>query len=306
MRTIPLGTSGFVTTRLGYGCMGVACGWTPSKVTTEDRRKGREAILAAFDAGYRLFDHADIYCSGVCEEIHGEVLKTSPVMRREIVLATKCGIRFGGDPHGDSPGRYDFSAAHIERSCELSLKRLGVDALDLYQLHRPDVLGDPDEVAAAFTRLRQAGKVRSLGVSNFLPSQVEAFQSRLPFPLVVNQVEIHPGRLACFTDGTLDQCLARSMAPLAWSPLAGGRFGGNSPANGDPLVAAVDAAAGRMGVSRAVTVFAWLMRHPSGIVPLVGSTNPARIREAATADAIAFDREEWYRIYIAARGEPMP
>ncbi len=306
MRTRPLGQSGFVTTRLGYGCMGVAQGWTPSKVSAEDRRKGREAILAAFDAGYRLFDHADIYCTNVCEEIHGEVLKASPAMRREIVIATKCGIRFGGDPAPDTPGRYDSSAEHIFAACDRSLKALGIETIDVYQLHRPDVLMDPDEVAGAFTRLLRSGKVRTFGVSNFLPSQVEALRSRLPFPLMVNQVEIHPGRIACFEDGTLDQCLALNMTPLAWSPLGGGKFGGTEPAAGTAILAALDAVGKRLGTTRAVTTFAWLMKHPSGIVPLVGSTNPARIREAAAADAVEMSREDWYRIFIAARGADMP
>jgi predicted oxidoreductase len=286
--------------------MGVAQGWTPSRVTAEDRAKGRAAIRAAFDAGYRLFDHADIYCTNVCEEIHGEVLRESPAMRREIVIASKCGIRFGGEPHPDSPGRYDFSADHIAAACDRTLRALGIETLDLYQLHRPDVLMDPDEVAGAFTRLHQAGKVRFFGVSNFLPSQVDALRSRLPLPLHVNQVEIHPGRIACFTDGTLDQCLALKLTPLAWSPLGGGHYGGAETPDGNPILQALDGAARRLGASRAATTLAWLMRHPAGIVPLVGTTNVNRIREAAKADALAMDREDWYRIFIAARGAPMP
>lgn len=308
MKTIPLGTSGLSTTRLAYGCMRIAFGWDPDAVTAEDERKGRLAVEAAWDAGYRLFDHADIYCSRVCERIFGDVLKLHPEWRKDLVVATKCGIRFEGDPAG-APGRYDFAADHILKSCDASLKMLRVETIDVWQLHRPDLLMDPDEVAGAFVKLRQAGKVRTFGVSNFLPTQVVALQSALPFPLVVNQVEIHPGRLACFVDGTLDQCLERRMTPLAWSPLGGGAFGGTG--KGDPgtqaeTIAALDALAKTKGVTRAAITLAWLMKHPARIVPIVGSTDPARIREAAKADDVELTREEWYRVLLAARGEPLP
>ena len=297
-----------VTTRMAYGCMRIAFGWEPEKVTAEDRRKGRKSVISAWEAGYRLFDHADIYCAGVCESIFAEAMKEVPGMRKEIIIATKCGIRFGGDPSPDSPGRYDFSAGHIIKSCDASLKRLGIETIDIYQLHRPDVLMDPDEVAGAFSTLFKQGKVGAFGVSNFLPSTVTAIQTRLPWPLAVNQVEIHPGRLDCFVDGTLDQCLTNSMTPLAWSPLGGGRYGGGKGENEKDknLIAVLDETASRYGVPRGVLTLAWLMKHPSGIIPIVGTADPARIREYAKADSVDVEREDWYRIYVAARGEEMP
>ena len=297
-----------MTTRMAYGCMRIAFGWEPEKVTAENRGRGRKAVISAWEAGYRLFDHADIYCSGVCESIFAEAMREVPGMRREIVIATKCGIRFGGEPAPDSPGRYDFSAGHILRSCEASLKRLGIETIDIYQLHRPDVLMDPDEVAGAFAALLKQGKVRTFGVSNFLPSTVTALQSRLPWPLVVNQVEIHPGRLACFEDGTLDQCLAVGMTPLAWSPLGGGRYGAGKGRDEKDrnLIRVLDETAKRYGVTRGVLTFAWIMKHPSGIIPIVGSADPERIREYSKADSVDVSREDWYRILVAARGEDMP
>ncbi len=123
-------------------------------------------------------------------------------MRERILIATKCGIRFGGDPTPESPHRYDFSAEHILWSADNSLKNLGVETIDLYQLHRPDLLMNPPEIAVAFEKLKKAGKVREFGVSNFMPSFVSALQAHLPatIPLLVNQVEIHLGRLDPFTD----------------------------------------------------------------------------------------------------------
>jgi predicted oxidoreductase len=308
MKTLHIGKTGMVTTRMAYGCMGIAYGWEPEKVTEDDKKRGRKAVIAAWEAGYRLFDHADIYCAGMCESIFAGALKEVPEMRREILVSTKCGIIFGGNPSPDSPGRYDFSANHIMKSCELSLKRLGIETIDIYHLHRPDILMDPDEVLGAFTTLYRQGKVRSFAVSNFLPSTVEALQSRLPWPLAANQVEIHPGRLDCFVDGTLDQCLTMGMTPLAWSPLGGGRYanGEGNDAKDRNLIKVLDATAKNYGVSRGVLTLAWLMRHPAKIIPLVGSANPKNILEMAKADEVEVAREDWYRIYVAARGEEMP
>ena len=314
MQTQPLGNSPLRPTRLAYGCWRLVSTMKPAEVTPERQAEGRLALIAAFEAGYTLFDHADVYCRGVCETVHGDVLRDVRGMRERILIATKCGIRFAGEPDPDSPQRYDFSADHIVRSCEASLGRLGVETIDLYQLHRPDVLMDPAEVAGAFEKLRTAGKVREFGVSNFAPSQVAALQSACPMQLVVNQVEIHPGRLDCFTDGTLDQCLSQEMTPLAWSPLGRGTFAaGGTPAADDPrragllkLTEVLDATAALYGVSRTVITLAWLMKHPSRILPIVGTIRPERIREAVKADGIQISREEWYRIYVAARMEPLP
>ncbi|HLL89979.1 MAG TPA: aldo/keto reductase, partial [Tepidisphaeraceae bacterium] len=222
MRTQPIGKSSLVTSRLSYGNMRCVNTWDPKEATPERRATGVRSHVAAYEAGYTLFDTADIYSRGVSEEVLGQTLREVRGMRDRIVIATKCGIRFGGDPTPDAPHRYDFSAEHITRSCEQSLKRIGVETIDLYHLHRPDLLMNPPEIAAAFDKLRAAGKVREFAVSNFVPSFVSALQAHLPFPIAANQVEIHLGRLDPFTDGTLDQCVERSITPLAWSPLAGG------------------------------------------------------------------------------------
>src|SRR5439155_26303420 len=211
MQTIQLGKSSLTGSRLAYGCWRIACTGEAAKVSPEAEAGGRQAVAAAFETGYTLFDLADIYCEGVCEKIFGQTLKEVSGMRKRVLIATKCGIRKKGEPNPDSPYRYDFSAEHVVRSCEQSLKRLGVETIDLYQLHRPDYLGDPEEVADAFGKLKKSGKAREFGLSNARPSQVDALQKACPMPLLVNQVEISLARLDCFHDGTLDQCLMEKI-----------------------------------------------------------------------------------------------
>ena len=298
---------------LAYGCWRIAGTWNSAEVTSSAESTGQRAVLAAYEAGYTLFDHADIYCDGMAEKIFGQVLKKVSGMRERILIATKCGIRKPGEPEPDSPYRYDFSGDYILASCEQSLRRLGVETIDIYQLHRPDYLMNPGEIAAAFSKLKQAGKVREFGVSNFRPSQVAALQKACPMRLIVNQVEISLANLSCFEDGTLDQCLAEKITPMAWSPLAGGQLGDGAkrllPSQQDyrikPIVSGLDAMAKAHGVSRTVLALAWLLKHPANMVPIVGSTNPASIREAAKAAEVDLTREDWYRLLEAARGEKL-
>ncbi len=314
MQTVRLGRGSLEVTRLAYGCWRLAGTWDPALVTEDKSAEGRKAVIAAFEAGYTLFDLADIYCDGACERIFGQVLREVPDLRSRVVVATKCAIRKKGDPEADSPYRYDFSAEHILRSCDASLRRLGVETIDLYLLHRPDYLCDPAEVAGAFSRLKQAGKVREFGVSNFRPSQVTALQRACPMPLVVNQVEIHLARLEPLHDGTLDQCLAEGLTPLAWSPLAGGRLVDPTPidlhspdhAHRIHVREVLDLIAREREVTRSVVALAWLLKHPSRIVPIVGSTQPDRIREAVRAVELELTRDEWYRLLEASYGQRLP
>lgn len=314
MDKIPLGTSSLQCTRLAYGCWRIAGNSETAEVTPERRAHGVRAVIAAYEAGYSLFDHADIYGHGEAEQIFGQALKSVSEMRDRILVASKCGIRRAGDPDPSSPYRYDFSAGHIIWSCEQSLKRLRVETIDLYQLHRPDYLGDPEEVAQAFARLKQAGKVREFGVSNFNPAQVRALQKACPMPLIVNQVEISLAKLDCLHDGTLDHCLAEKITPMAWSPLAGGRLGTSDPIDlRDPdharrlhIRETLDQIARAHETSRAVIALAWLLKHPSRIVPIVGTTDPEKIRELPKAADIELTRDEWYRLMEAALGHRLP
>jgi len=314
MKTQPLGRSGLASTRLAFGCMRVSGVWERAKFTAAHEAAGRTAILAAVEAGYTHFDHADVYAGGLGEEIFGRVLRDVPGLRERVLVATKCGIRWAGEPDAGAPHRWDFSREHVVRSCEGSLRRLGTDRVDLFMLHRPDYLADPAEIASAFDELKRAGKALQFGVSNFRPSLLAAVQRACPMPLVVNQVEIHLARLDAFEDGTLDQCLELGVTPVAWAPLAGGWLGdGGGVPDGHPraatlrgLLGTLDAVARRLGVSRTVLALAWLLRHPAGIVPIVGSANPERIRDAAKADGVELSREDWYTILTAARGAGLP
>jgi len=314
MHTIPLGTSPLTCSRLAYGCWRLAGTWNPAEVTAESRDAGRRAVRTAYEAGYTIFDHADIYCGGEAERLFGEVLKEITGMREHVLIATKGGIRPAGDPAPDFPARWDFSAEYIVAACEGSLRRLGIETIDLYLLHRPDFLADPDEIAKAFTRLKDSGKARFFGVSNFRTSLVAAVQAACPMPLVAHQVEISLAKIDAFTDGTLDQCLIEGLTPMAWSPLAAGLLGAGAKQlltaqkgyRTEALLPLLDSIATSRGVSRLVIALAWLLKHPSRIQPIVGTVNPERIREAAQAPRIELTREEWYRLLAAARGEPLP
>ena len=313
MDTISLGTSPIQVSRLAYGCWRIL-GPEGAGPNAERETIARKAVTAAYEAGFTFFDHADVYADGVAEKVFGDVLKQTGGMRDRVVITTKCGIRRKGVPNPDSPYRYDFSAEHIVKSCEQSLKRLGVEAIDIYQLHRPDYLMDPAEVAEAFSRLKQEGKVREFGVSNFKPHQLSLLQRACSFRLLVHQVEISLGKLDCFDDGTLDQCLAEKMTPLAWSPLAGGRLSDtlpidiNSPehARRIGLRETLDDIARDYGVTRTIVALAWLLKHPAKIIPIIGSAKPEHIREAAQAYKLQLSRDEWYRLMEAARGERLP
>jgi predicted oxidoreductase len=314
MQTMAIGVSSLTSSRLAYGCWRVAGTWDCAQVTDSSRRAGRDAIIAAYEAGYTLFDNANIYCSGEAERILGAALKEIRGMREKVLILTKCGIRAPGAPSPGSPQRYDFSAEHIIQSCEESLRRLAIETIDIFMLHRPDYLADPAEIAQAFSQLKAAGKARYFGVSNFRPSLVTALQVACPMPLVVHQVEISLARLDAFTDGTLDQCLIEGITPQAWSPLAAGLIGAGASAllpsqrtyRTEPIQAALDVVARSRGVSRTVVALAWLLKHPARIQPIVGSVQPQRIRDAAGADSVELTREEWYQLLLAARGEPLP
>ena len=319
MKLIPFGQTDLKVNRLAYGAMRITGTWDRTKIDAAAIDRGIASLEAAVDAGYVFIDHADIYGDTSCETVHGLALDRHPGWKDKLVVATKCGIRDIGDREKNPSlvHRYDFDGQYIRESVDGSLARLKVDRIDLYQLHRPDWLADPADIAEAMIDLHKAGKVRYFGVSNFRPSLVSALQSALPFPLVSNQVEIHFLRLATFEDGTLDQCLEKKMVPLAWSPLAGGRLGNaldaSYPLPKNPLDVAACArlrpvladVANAYKTTPLAVLLAWQMRHPSGIIPILGSVRRDVIHASVEADAIDLDRVSWYRILNAARGEAL-
>ena len=314
MKTITLGQTGMECSRLAYGCWRVTGVINHPPIDDEHTKKGKEAIAAAYEAGYTLFDLADIYSDGLVEEVFGHALKDIPDMRENILITTKCGILKKGNPENEAPYRYDLSRKHILRSCETSLKRMGIDCIDLYQLHRPDYLMEPEEIASAFEELKQAGKVREFGVSNFTVDQLNHLQAACPMKLVCNQVEISLLHHDALNNGSLDHYQRNNITPLAWSPLAQGKLGSTYPislrnpnhSQEQALRDALQIAARLEECSRTTVALAWLLRHPAGIVPIIGSTNPEHIRDATKAADLRLSREEWYRLMEAAAGKQLP
>ncbi len=299
MDTIQLGGSELVSSRLAYGCMRISGDGSPA-----DRKRGRAAVLAAIENGYTLFDHADIYGDGRCEEVFGEVLRERPDLRDGILIQGKCGVRF------DDVNRYDLSGKHITDSVERSLRRLATERLDVFLLHRPDYLMDIHEVAAAFDSLYSSGKVAEFGVSNFLPATLAALQSATPRRLQVNQVEINVHNVDALNNGVLDQCQAQKITPQAWCPVAGIAYEAWGNTFSAERAADVRAEAQRQAeyyeTEDWLIALAWILRHPVTISPIVGSTTPQRIAAAVDALSIDYAREDWYRLLEARNGQPVP
>jgi predicted oxidoreductase len=304
----PVGASlSHVRRRLGKSSLIVSpLAWGMWRFGGVDVTAARRRVEAALETGIDLFDTADIYGPdngepfGAAEALLGRVLAEAPGLRGRMVLATKGGIEMG------TP--YNSSAGYLAAACEASLTRLGVERIDLYQIHRPDTLAHPAEVAGALERLRQAGKIAEAGVSNHTPAQVAALQAHLPFPLASTQPEFSPLAIAPVSDGVLDQALEKNLGVLAWSPLGGGRLGAANPAEprAQAVAAVLDRLAERESVGRAAVAYGWIMAHPAAPIPIVGSQQPARIAEAADALKVRLSRADWYDVLIAARGEPLP
>jgi len=251
--------------------------------------------------GVTTFDHADIYGNYGVEELFGEALRAQPSLRERMELVSKCGIKLLSNKHpGHTIQHYDTSASHIMRSAEESLRKLGTDRLDLLLIHRPDPLMEFDEIAAAFTRLKQDGKVLHFGVSNFTRHQFESLNRRIP--LATNQVEFSPLHTAPMFDETFDGLQDLGVAPMIWSPLGGGRLFGAQDEHGAALRQAIQDVAERMDKPFCSVVFAWIMRLPCRPIPLTGSGRIAAIREAVLGASFELERDDWFRILRAARG----
>jgi predicted oxidoreductase len=265
-------------------------------------------VSRTLELGFTTIDHADIYGGYTCEELFGKVFSMNPSLRQKMQLVTKCGIKLVSPKRPENTFHgYDTSKAHIMKSVENSLKNLKTDYLDVLLIHRPDPLMNADVVATAVSELKQTGKVRFFGVSNFTPFQFDLLQSRLDFPLVTNQVEISVLKMDALHDGTLDQCQKLRISPMAWSPFGGGElFTGNSEKAirlrnelqkiGDELG----------GKSLDQVALAWLLLHPSHIVPVLGTGNFERVKSAAEAVNIHLSRDQWFRIWTASNGYEVP
>jgi aryl-alcohol dehydrogenase-like predicted oxidoreductase len=291
----PLGKSGLLVSPIAWGM------WRFGQSTVAE---GRALIDAAFAAGVTLFDTADIYgFNGVdgfgdAETLLGKVFAEDAALRDRMILATKGGIR--------PPLPYDQSTAYLTEALEASLTRLGVESVDLYQIHRPDILTHPQEVARSLEDMVSSGKVRAIGVSNFTIPQIRALEAFLTIPLASLQPELSPLELGPIENGLLDLAMERDHAVLAWSPLGGGRIGSPEDDRSKAVAAALDTVAQAAGVSRAAAAYAWIMAHPARAIPIVGTQNAGRIAEIADVYKVRFTRQSWYDVLIASRGERLP
>ena len=273
-----------------------------AKFTTQDYYS---MINQCLENGITTFDHADIYGNYTVEQEFGAALQLEPGLRNRIQLISKCGIRilsqYSTEP---TVKHYDTSRQHIISSVERSLENLHTDHLDLLLIHRPDPLMNPGEIAEAFSHLQQEGKVLQFGVSNFTPSQMELLNGS--FKILANQLEISIVNLPPFTDGTLDYCLTNKILPMAWSPLGGGNIFISEDERDKRIVAMAEILAEKYSATPPQILLAWLLKHPSNIIPVLGTAKSSRIREAAEATKIVLTREEWFMLWRASTGEEVP
>jgi predicted oxidoreductase len=272
------------------------------------RAELRALVEESLDLGITTFDHADIYGSYRCEEIFGEALSDRPALRDRMQLVTKCGIKLvSPNRPATAVKHYDTGAAHILASVDNSLRMLRTDHVDLLLIHRPDPFMDADETAGAFIALRAAGKVPHFGVSNFLPSQFELLASRLPFPLVTNQIEFSALNMEALDNGVLDQCQRLRIAPMAWSPLGGGKLlrgEGEQAIRVRQALAAIGEKIGAASIDQ--VALAWILNHPARIVPVLGTGKIDRVRSAASSAALTLSREQWFTVWRASKGRDVP
>ena len=258
-------------------------------------------IEQCLDLGVTSFDHADIYGGYGVEAAFGEALALRPALRARMQLVSKCGIKLVNAARPEHTiQHYDTSASHIIASAENSLRQLGTDHLDLLLIHRPDPLMQFDEVADAFRRLRQDGKVLHFGVSNFSRHQFESLNRRIA--LATNQVEFSPLCVAPMFDETFDGLQDLGVSPMIWSPLAGGRLFSKDDAAGVRVSAVVRKIADELRRPFGSVVFAWIMQLPSRPIPLTGSGRIEAVAEAVEATRFSLSRSQWFEILRAARG----
>ena len=275
---------------------------TSWELSTDDLTKHIELLLGL---GIDTFDHADIYGNYSCEEVFGKALKSKPSLREEIKLITKCGIKLRSEKYPSRKVKhYDTSYALIVGSAEQSLRHLHTDRIDLLLIHRPDPFMNHQEVARAFDDLYKQGKVLNFGVSNFNPQQFQNLQACVPFKLVTNQIEISAAHLEHFENDNLGFLQSQEVKPMAWSPIARGNLLNPTNEKTHRINSAIKQIAQELAIEDLSQIlYAWLLVHPANIIPVLGTGKTDRIKSAIEALKIELSREDWYRIYEAARGE---
>jgi predicted oxidoreductase len=270
----------------------------------DDVAAAQKRIEAALDAGITLFDTADIYGPdndepfGAAEALLGRVFAQAPYLRDRMVLASKGGIEMG-TPYNSSP-------EYLASALDASLSRMGVERIELWQVHRPDMLTHPQELARSLEDMVTSGKVGAVGVSNFTKAQISALVKYLEIPLATTQPQYSPLHLEPLQDGQFDQATELGLTILAWSPLGGGHLANPKSANERALASALDQVAEESGTSRSIAALSWIGSHPAQPIPIIGSQSPSRIAEVADISKVRWTRTSWYAVLTAAMGEPLP
>jgi predicted oxidoreductase len=270
-----------------------------AKFSTQDYVQMMEACL---QAGVTSFDHADIYGHYTTEAEFGQALANRPQLRSQMQLITKCGIQALTPNRPDNQIKYyNTSKEYIIASAEQSLKNLQTDYLDALLIHRPDPLMKGEEIAAAFDHLKQSGKILHAGVSNFTTSQVDMLMKFCSVD--INQIECSVVNMKAMYNGVLDQCQAQNILPMAWSPLGGGKLFGGVDERNMRLEAVCQILGEKYALNENQILLSWLMMHPSNMLPVLGTTKPARWQELKNANKDILTREEWFMIWRASTGE---
>lgn len=264
-------------------------------------------VEACLDQGITTFDHADIYGGYACEKLFGDAMQGRADLKGKMQTITKCDIMLTGEPYPERRVKYyDTSAAHINMSVENSLSRIGVDVIDMLLIHRPDPMMDHHETGAALDASVDSGNVRGIGVSNFMPWDIELLQSAMKHPILTNQIEINVLHHAPFTNGQIAKAQQAAMPLMAWSSLAGGRLFDKSDEAAQRVMPRLVEIGEAHGVGADAVAVAWLLAHPANIMPVVGTNNIDRIAKASDALKVKLDRETWYELWTLAEGNEVP
>lgn len=299
---VTLAPGGPTVSRIVYGTWRLLA---EPALATPQAIAARLALCA--EVGMTTLDTAEVYGGYTVEERLGEALKLVPQLKSKFQIVTKFGIYVPNERHPErKTAFYNASAERIEKSVDKSLRLLGVESLELVLVHRPDWFTAAEDTARGLEKVVAAGKVKHVGVSNYTTSQFDLLQSRLALPLVTHQIEFNPFRMDALYDGTLDQCQQRGIRPMAWSPLGGGRLFTDEPAALRVREVCAALSETYAGASVSALVHAWVMSHPAGAVPVIGTNKAERIRDLAGAAAIKLDRRDWYAVWQAAEGRRIP
>ena len=296
--------NGRTLSRMAYGV------WRISEAQDHSVSANLARIDACLAQGITTFDHADIYGDYRCEALFGEAIKARPILKSQIEIVTKTDIMLLSSQWPSTRVKhYDTSAAHVTASVDRSLSRIGVDVIDLLLIHRPDPLMDAQALGPCLDGLIDSGKLRGVGVSNFMPWDVDLLQSCMKHKLQTNQLELSLLNTAPFINGQLAHAQQHRMPVMAWSPLGGGRLhaqAGTPGTDAARLAPKLEALARAAGTDTTAVAMAWLMHHPVGVLPVMGSNQLERIARFGDAAPVPMDRQTWYELYELANGHEVP